>query len=367
MPWSIEQGPYVDGAEVTVDEGERARAERLRRRRPDRRRRQDPRRHGQHLHGDEPRRPARRRSTSRSTSTTCTAASTARRLDGQRHERGRRHRHLHRCRDVDRSRELGVGYTLNEVSTTWRERRRVRRSRRHGSCTSEQGADAFTLVSVAGSTSATLTVTELGATVDCDITNTDVAPKLTLEKKVLPARDRARLPRDPLDADGCRRRHGGHLRRGNRDGNRRLERGVHARRDGGLRRRRRVHGLPVELRLHERRGTARARRVQRRGGAGTGSGGLVRDHEHRGPGHVPARQGGRLDRSERRRHLDDRLQDHGHRRERGLGRHVRPQSTRSPTSVRASRSPRRRGPARAGRAGAGWTPRSNPRRSSRTT
>ncbi|MBM7829980.1 putative repeat protein (TIGR01451 family) [Agromyces cerinus] len=83
------------------------------------------------------------------------------------------------------SAELGVGYTLNEVSTVYENGTQYTVSSTW-SCTSEQGDDAFTLVSAPGSTSATLTVTELGATVDCDITNTDVAPKLTLVKQVLP-------------------------------------------------------------------------------------------------------------------------------------------------------------------------------------
>ncbi|SIN70029.1 VWA domain-containing protein [Agromyces cerinus] len=81
--------------------------------------------------------------------------------------------------------ELGVGYTLNEVSTVYENGKEYTVSSTW-SCTSEQGADAFTLVSAPGSTSATLTVTEYGATVECEITNTDVAPKLTLVKKVMP-------------------------------------------------------------------------------------------------------------------------------------------------------------------------------------
>ncbi|KQZ08772.1 hypothetical protein ASD23_10365 [Agromyces sp. Root1464] len=81
--------------------------------------------------------------------------------------------------------KLGVGYTLNEVSTSYENGIEYTVSATW-SCTSPQGEDAFTLVQVPGSTSATLTVTELGASVDCDITNTDVAPKLTLEKKVMP-------------------------------------------------------------------------------------------------------------------------------------------------------------------------------------
>ena len=81
--------------------------------------------------------------------------------------------------------KLGVGYTLNEVSTSYENGIEYTVSSTW-SCTSPQGEDAFTLVSVPGATSATLTVTELGATVDCDVSNTDVAPKLTLEKTVMP-------------------------------------------------------------------------------------------------------------------------------------------------------------------------------------
>ncbi|KRC60516.1 hypothetical protein ASE14_05750 [Agromyces sp. Root81] len=81
--------------------------------------------------------------------------------------------------------ELGVGYTLNEVSTTYPNGVAYTVSATW-TCTSPEGPDAFTLVSAPGSTNATLTVTTLGASVDCEITNTDVAPELTLVKKVLP-------------------------------------------------------------------------------------------------------------------------------------------------------------------------------------
>ncbi|WP_350347366.1 hypothetical protein ABIQ69_12070 [Agromyces sp. G08B096] len=81
--------------------------------------------------------------------------------------------------------ELNVGYLLNEVSTIWDDGVEYQVSATW-SCTSEQGEDAFTLVAGPNDRSATLTVTELGATVDCEITNTDVAPELTLEKVVEP-------------------------------------------------------------------------------------------------------------------------------------------------------------------------------------
>ncbi|MRG60506.1 hypothetical protein GE115_11610 [Agromyces sp. CFH 90414] len=81
--------------------------------------------------------------------------------------------------------EVGVGYTLNEVSTIWEDGVEYEVSQTW-TCTSEQGDGAFTLVSGPGATSATLTVTQLGATVDCEITNTDLAPTLTLIKVVEP-------------------------------------------------------------------------------------------------------------------------------------------------------------------------------------
>ncbi|GAA1777473.1 DUF11 domain-containing protein [Agromyces lapidis] len=89
--------------------------------------------------------------------------------------------------------ELGVGYTLNEVSLVW-ENGVEYEVAATWSCTSEQGADAFTLVSTPGSTNATLTVTKLGATVDCVIENTDIAPTLTLVKDVAPDSVEADFP-----------------------------------------------------------------------------------------------------------------------------------------------------------------------------
>lgn len=81
--------------------------------------------------------------------------------------------------------ELGVGYLLNEVSTIWQDGVEYDVAATW-SCSSEQGEDAFTLVTAAGATSATLTVHELGATVDCEIVNIDLAPTLTLVKDVAP-------------------------------------------------------------------------------------------------------------------------------------------------------------------------------------
>ncbi|WP_442879119.1 hypothetical protein [Agromyces sp. CCNWLW203] len=81
--------------------------------------------------------------------------------------------------------ELGVGYLLNEVSTVWEDGVEYDVAATW-SCSSDQGEDAFTLVTAAGATSATLTVNELGAIVECEIVNTDLAPTLTLVKDVAP-------------------------------------------------------------------------------------------------------------------------------------------------------------------------------------
>ncbi|WP_395243784.1 VWA domain-containing protein [Agromyces sp. MMS24-K17] len=81
--------------------------------------------------------------------------------------------------------DVGVGYTLNEVSMLWADGVAYE-VQSTWTCTSEQGDDAFTLVSAEGATSATLTVTQLGATVDCEIWNTDIQPTLTLVKHVEP-------------------------------------------------------------------------------------------------------------------------------------------------------------------------------------
>ncbi|WP_022888262.1 DUF11 domain-containing protein [Agromyces italicus] len=89
--------------------------------------------------------------------------------------------------------ELEVGYLLNEVSTIW-ENGVEYEVAVTWSCESEQGADAFTLVAVDGSTNATLTVHELGATVECEIENTDIAPTLTLVKEVAPDSVEADFP-----------------------------------------------------------------------------------------------------------------------------------------------------------------------------
>ncbi|MFF2274851.1 hypothetical protein [Agromyces sp. NPDC058126] len=89
--------------------------------------------------------------------------------------------------------DLNVGYTLNEVSVVWEDGVAYEVAATW-SCSSEQGADAFTLVSTPGSTEATLTVTELGATVDCEIENIDIAPTLTLVKDVAPDSVEAEFP-----------------------------------------------------------------------------------------------------------------------------------------------------------------------------
>ncbi len=81
--------------------------------------------------------------------------------------------------DVD----LDVTYTLDETSTVWNsDQYKVAAT---WSCTSPQGEDAFTLNAPGGKT-AELTIDELGATVDCEIVNEDIAPTLTLEKFVEP-------------------------------------------------------------------------------------------------------------------------------------------------------------------------------------
>ncbi|MFE6963863.1 hypothetical protein ACFVAJ_02040 [Agromyces sp. NPDC057679] len=89
--------------------------------------------------------------------------------------------------------DLEVGYTLNEVSVIWEDGVEYE-VLATWSCTSEQGEDAFTLTAADGATSATLTVHELGATVDCEIENTDLAPTLTLVKDVAPDSVEADFP-----------------------------------------------------------------------------------------------------------------------------------------------------------------------------
>ncbi|MGI9821675.1 hypothetical protein [Agromyces sp. Marseille-Q5079] len=81
--------------------------------------------------------------------------------------------------------EVGVGYALNEVSTIWEDGVEYEVSATW-TCESDLGEDAFTLVAGATDTSATLTVNEFGASVECEITNTDIAPELTLVKVVEP-------------------------------------------------------------------------------------------------------------------------------------------------------------------------------------
>ncbi|GAA1515107.1 cytoskeletal protein RodZ [Agromyces terreus] len=82
---------------------------------------------------------------------------------------------------------LGQAYTLNEVSTVWENGVEYTVSSTW-TCSTESGDadDVFSLVSTPGATSATLTVLQYGASVDCEITNTDVAPTLTLTKHVEP-------------------------------------------------------------------------------------------------------------------------------------------------------------------------------------
>lgn len=89
--------------------------------------------------------------------------------------------------------DLEVGYTLNEVSVIWEDGVEYEVAATW-SCTSPQGEDAFTLIAADGATSATLTVHELGATVDCEIRNVDVAPTLTLVKDVAPDSVEAEFP-----------------------------------------------------------------------------------------------------------------------------------------------------------------------------
>ncbi|WP_127792859.1 hypothetical protein [Agromyces sp. LHK192] len=89
--------------------------------------------------------------------------------------------------------ELNVGYTLNEVSVLW-ENGVEYEVDATWTCTSPQGEDAFTLVSTPGAVSATLTVTQLGATVDCTIENVDIPPTLELVKTVEPAEIAADYP-----------------------------------------------------------------------------------------------------------------------------------------------------------------------------
>lgn len=89
--------------------------------------------------------------------------------------------------------DLEVGYTLNEVSAIWEDGVEYEVAATW-SCTSPQGEDAFTLIAADGATSATLTVHELGATVDCEIRNVDVAPRLTLVKDVAPDSVEAEFP-----------------------------------------------------------------------------------------------------------------------------------------------------------------------------
>ncbi|MFF2272500.1 hypothetical protein ACFVTX_09515 [Agromyces sp. NPDC058136] len=82
--------------------------------------------------------------------------------------------------------KVNVGYKLNEVSTVW-ENDVEYEVKATWTCSSTSGADAFALVSTPGSVNATLTVKQLGASVDCKIVNTDIAPTLELEKIVEPA------------------------------------------------------------------------------------------------------------------------------------------------------------------------------------
>ncbi|KQM84187.1 hypothetical protein [Agromyces sp. Leaf222] len=89
--------------------------------------------------------------------------------------------------------DVGVGYTLNEVSTIWENGVEYEVSATW-TCESESGEDAFTLVSTPGSTNATLTVNTYGASVDCEIENTDIAPNLELEKFVAPDEVAADFP-----------------------------------------------------------------------------------------------------------------------------------------------------------------------------
>ncbi|WP_152030967.1 VWA domain-containing protein [Agromyces aureus] len=81
--------------------------------------------------------------------------------------------------------DVNVGYTLNEVSTKWVNGVEYEVTATW-TCESESGPDAFTLLSTPGSVNATLTVNTLGASVDCTITNSDIAPTLELEKIVKP-------------------------------------------------------------------------------------------------------------------------------------------------------------------------------------
>lgn len=89
--------------------------------------------------------------------------------------------------------DVGVGYTLNEVSVIWVDGVAYEVSATW-TCSSESGDDAFTLVSTPGSRSATLTVNVYGATVDCEIENADIAPTLELEKFVAPDEVAADFP-----------------------------------------------------------------------------------------------------------------------------------------------------------------------------
>ncbi|MGW9168963.1 hypothetical protein [Agromyces sp. NPDC055658] len=89
--------------------------------------------------------------------------------------------------------DLDVAYTLGEVSPAWEDGVDYEVSATW-SCSSEQGDDAFTLVSDDGAATAQLTVDELGATVDCVIENTDIAPTLTLVKDVAPDSVEAEFP-----------------------------------------------------------------------------------------------------------------------------------------------------------------------------
>ncbi|MET4158896.1 hypothetical protein [Agromyces sp. PvR057] len=89
--------------------------------------------------------------------------------------------------------DVGVGYTLNEVSTIWENGVEYEVSATW-TCESESGDDAFTLLSTPGSTNATLTVNTYGASVDCEIENTDIAPNLELEKFVAPDEVAADFP-----------------------------------------------------------------------------------------------------------------------------------------------------------------------------
>ncbi|GAA1942948.1 VWA domain-containing protein [Agromyces allii] len=81
--------------------------------------------------------------------------------------------------------EVGVGYTLNEVSLVWVNGVQYEVTATW-TCESESGEDAFTLVSTPGSVNATLTVNTYGASVDCEIENSDIAPNLEIEKFVAP-------------------------------------------------------------------------------------------------------------------------------------------------------------------------------------